>query len=116
MTAIEILTVLGGLGLGYLVVSMLMGGGDQTAAKFPGDPGWVPAEPAAGVASTWPEVLGLTPQASVDEIRSAHARLSAPYAARDMADLGPEFQQLAQRKLQALDDALREALRGREAT
>lgn len=104
MTATEILTLLGGLGLGYLVVSMLMGGNKKPTAKFPGDDGWAPATPPSP--PTWPQVLGVLPQASMEEIRKAHARLSAQYTAQN---IGPEFQALAQRKLEAIDEALRQA-------
>lgn len=107
MTATEILTLLGGLGLGYLVVSLLMGGNKKPAAKFPGDKGWAPATPPSP--PTWPQVLGVLREASMEEIRSAHARLSAQYTQQNMADLGPEFQALAQSKLQAIDEALRQA-------
>lgn len=51
------------------------------------------------------EVLGVSPEASLEEIRAAYRRLVAQYHPDKVQHLGPEFQKLAHEKFVAVQQA-----------
>jgi DnaJ-domain-containing protein 1 len=110
LSTTEIIVLLGGLGLGYLVVSMLMGRGKAAA------PGGVTLDKKTAPEPAWHEVLELpSAQASLDDISTAYRRLVSQYHPDKVATLGPELQALAVRKTVQINGAYQEALRTRGA-
>ncbi len=106
----EIAAVVGGLVLGYLAVSVLMGGKrPQGGAPPPGAA--LPPPPAL---PPWHEVLELSSdQASLEDIQAAHGRLKAQYHPDKVAGLGGELQALAAHKTRQIDLAYQQALQAR---
>jgi len=112
MSGAEFLIVLGGLAVGYWVVSKFLFGQPREPAR----PEAVPASagidnPAPdGPAPTCHEILQVSPQASVPEIRQAYRTLISQYHPDKVATLGPELQDLAARKSAQINEAYRQAL------
>jgi len=117
MNLIEIVTIVVGAAAGYWVVSFLLGGAKKAApsASSANAPAPEPA-PAPGPASDWPAVLGVSADASPDDIRAAYQRLVSQYHPDKVASLGLELQEFASRKTQAINAAYAEALASRGGT
>ena len=107
MSTTEIVVVAFGLFIGYWVVSKLMAGQSRPQPQDSRHTENSP-EPAAG---SWHDVLGVSSQASVDEIRSAYRRLMSQYHPDKVASLGSELRELADRKSKEITGAYREAMR-----
>jgi preprotein translocase subunit Sec63 len=67
----------------------------------------VPAQEAA----PWHEILGVSPQASVEQIREAYLRKSEEHHPERVADQGPEARDAAQRMTRKINDAFEQAMR-----
>lgn len=107
MSVTEWLVVLiAGAGGYWLVSFLLKGRGDGPP------PAEAPAAPAAAPAPVpppWWEVLGVSEQASPEEIREAYRSLMAQYHPDKVATLGPEIREVALRKSQQITEAYRSA-------
>ena len=118
MSGIEIIVVVTGLLLGYWIVSPLVskktlnnddkarsahqssnGTGHQTRKSRP----------------LWHEILELSVDAPLGEIRRSYKRLISQYHPDKVATLGAELRNLAERKSKEITGAYREALRLRGA-
>lgn len=116
MTALEVVVVVGGLGLGYWAVSNLMSAPPRNGNRKPGhdsqqqqndasnDHWWTPddggprAEAAtdADIRDTWFKTLGVVETAPLDTITQAYKHLIRQYHPDKVANLGPEFRTLAE--------------------
>jgi DnaJ like chaperone protein len=126
MTASEVFAVVIGLLLGYWVISWLMalahsrghnntshgkesdGTGHTAEGKKHGESGNLDA---TWIRAHWFEVLGVTPGATVGEIKSAYRMRVRQYHPDRTEGLGPELRSLALRKTQELNVAYAWALR-----
>lgn len=113
MSLTEILIIVAGAAIGYWVVSLMM------EKKRPARPESAPEpesrsqdrpEPQPGP-QPWHEVLGVTPEASPTEIRTAYRSLMSQYHPDKVASLGPELRELAERKSREITQAYREVMR-----
>jgi len=68
-----------------------------------------PCAPASG--ESWHDVLGVSPQASVEQIREAYLAKSAEHHPDRAFDQGPEAREAAQRMTRRLNDAFEQAMR-----
>lgn len=115
MSGIEIVVILFGLFLGYWLVSKFLLGGSTAkpsvgrAQESKGDSGIVDVVPAAG----WNEILHVSREAPLDEIRQAYKTLIGQYHPDKVASLGEELRALAEHKSKEITKAYREALRVR---
>lgn len=71
-----------------------------------------PSSPKGPSAKTPYEVLGVSPGASDEELTSAYRRMAKQYHPDRVADLGPEFRQLAEERMKEINAAY-EAVRSR---
>ncbi|MDP1984156.1 MAG: J domain-containing protein [Sulfuritalea sp.] len=115
MSGIEIVVILFGLFLGYWIVSKFLLGGStakpsaERAQESQGDTRNVDDVPAAG----WNEILHVSRDAPLDEIRQAYKTLIGQYHPDKVASLGEELRALAEHKSKEITQAYREALRVR---
>lgn len=116
MNAVEWLVIAIGAAAGYWLVDFLFKGRSGHASHN-GAPQGAHAEPdepgmgrIARPSLAWPQVLGLPPDASLDEIRSARDRHLQAYHPDKVADLGPELRQLAKEKSDAITAAYQAAV------
>jgi DnaJ like chaperone protein len=111
MSATEIAVVLFGLFIGYWVVSNFFG--DKTPLKSVPQP---EPEPEQGPAKpevrqpSWNQVLGVLPDASVEDIKRAYKVLMSQYHPDKVATLGEELRALAESKSKDITSAYREAM------
>lgn len=111
MTVTEIAAIIGGLLLGYYLVSLVTGRKDVKPAPPRFDrTGAVPASPSAALPA-WHQVLEIAPDASPSEVRTAYRRLMSQYHPDKVASLGSELQALAERKSREIGAAYREGMR-----
>ena len=103
MSGNEIMVSVVFLLLGYWIVSFFL----QGKPKGPGQE----AQPSM---QTWPGVLKVDPNASIDEIRAAYQTLMSQYHPDKVAALGAELRDLAERKSKEITVSYREALRSRD--
>jgi DnaJ-class molecular chaperone len=68
---------------------------------------------AAGDAAPWHEVLGVSRQASAEQIREAYLAKSAEHHPDRVLDPRPEARAAALRRTRALNDAFEQAMKGR---
>ena len=61
----------------------------------------------------WHEVLGVAPDATLEQIRKAYEEKSAQYHPDRVAGIGPEFRDTAIRLTRRINDAYEEAVRTR---
>lgn len=97
MSTTEIIIVIGGLVLGYWVVSLFTAKAPSHVAPASLDP-------------PWHQVLELSPDASLEDIRNAYRRLMGEYHPDKVASLGSELQALAERKSKQIGAAYQAAL------
>jgi DnaJ-domain-containing protein 1 len=64
-------------------------------------------------APPWHEVLGVPPQASIEQIREAYLAKSAEHHPDRAFDQGPEAREAALRATRRLNDAFEQAMKGR---
>jgi DnaJ-domain-containing protein 1 len=111
MSGFEWMVVLGGLAIGYWVVSFFFGKQPPAAATVPPvSPASAPAPLHEAPPQAWDVVLGVTPFSSVADIRAAYRSLMSQYHPDKVASLGPELQALAERKTKEIGAAYREAM------
>ena len=67
--------------------------------------------PAVG--ESWHEILGVSPQASVEEIREAYLAKSTEHHPERVLGQGPEAREAALRMTRKLNDAFEQAMRAR---
>ena len=77
--------------------------------------GGVAVPPAAAVpeAAPWHEILGVSPNASAEQIREAYLAKSAEHHPDRAFDQGPEAREAALRKTRQINDAFEQAMKGR---
>jgi len=111
MSATEIVVIIGGLFIGYWVVSKLFlgGSGAEPVANDRRDGGPGPQPP--GTPQAWHEALNVSPDATVDEIRRAYKVLMSQYHPDKVATLGDELKALAESKTKEITSAYRSAMR-----
>ena len=102
MSPSEILVVIGGLVVGYGLISWLIARSASRAASGPVDSEWIRAH--------WYDVLGVRPNASIDDIKAAYAGKARQYEAAHVDGLAPELRASALRKSQELSLAYTWAL------
>jgi DnaJ like chaperone protein len=113
MSGIEIVVVLFGLFLGYWIVSKFLLGGSTAAPTearahaSKGGSGNVDDVAVAG----WNEILHVSVDAPLDEIRQAYKTLIGQYHPDKVASLGEDLRALAEHKSKEITLAYREALR-----
>jgi len=95
---------------GPTAVNIAAMGKDQTWSGWCGPQSPVAGEGAA-TADPW-EVMGLQPGASDDDVSAAYRRMAQMYHPDKVTNLGPEFKQLADRKMKEINAAY-EALKRR---
>ena len=71
------------------------------------------ASPAAGDNPPWHEVLGVPPDATLEETRKAYEEKSAQYHPDHVFAQGPEAREVAIRMTRRINDAYDEAMRAR---
>lgn len=86
-------------------ITMLLGLGEQIF-------GQVRAEFLRETGRAW-KILGLSPEADVEEIKSAYRQLSLQNHPDKVANLGPEFVKVAEEKFKAIQEAYEEIRRER---
>jgi DnaJ like chaperone protein len=111
MTATEIGVTAVGLLLGYWLVSFFLKPGGSVRPPADAPPTQSPTEPMERP-QPWHEVLQLAPDAGTQQIREAYFRLAAQYQPDAVQALGPEIRELAARRLEEIETAYQEALRG----
>ncbi len=113
MTLSEGAVILFGLFAGYWVVSKLFFG-SPPAKDAPKPAGTAEAgTAAAGAEPSWHEILGVSPEATADQIREAYKHLISKYHPDKVDALGQELRDLAERKTQEITAAYRGAMRSR---
>lgn len=118
MNAVELMVVVVGAAGGYWLVNFMTKGRPpaepepdaaptpqatpEAPAPHPEGEGAANAPPPAPTTETagppWHEVLGVAPDASLDDLRAARDRQLQAYLPERVASLGPELQALAERK------------------
>lgn len=118
MSVIEIVVVITGLFLGYWVVSKFLFSGSSSTMSPGGqsqERDRATTQAREGPSVPWEEVLNVSPNASIDEIRRAYKTLMGQYHPDKVASLGDELKRLAEQKSREITQAYREALRARGA-
>lgn len=111
MNLSEIAIIVGGLVLGYLFVSFLMGGKKSDQVPDPArtsGPGQAPRAATRNY-ETWADVLDVSPAASGREIQTAYRKKMSEYHPDKVATLGQELRELAERKSKDIDAAYKRA-------
>lgn len=72
-----------------------------------------PGQPASDDHALWHEVLGVAPDATLEQIHKAYEEKSAQYHPDRVASMGPEFRETAVRITRRINDAYEEAVRTR---
>jgi DnaJ-domain-containing protein 1 len=125
----ELITVVVGLAVGYWIISRVIDARTHkaTAAGTVDEPAGAGAhqkgERADGKAAdalnpewiraNWHEILGVSPHASIEVIKSAYRLRAHQYHPDKTERLGPELRALAERKMQELNMAYAWATRSR---
>ena len=107
MTLSEGAVILFGLFAGYWVVSKLFFR-PPPAREEPKAAG---AAGATGADPSWHEILGVSAEATADQIRDAYKHLISKYHPDKVDNLGEELKNLAEHKTQQITAAYREAMR-----
>ena len=112
MSVSEILVIVFGLFIGYWVVSKLFTDTpkEQRRADREQEPYQKSPQDDNNVSSPWHEMLNVSPNASVDEIRKSYKILMHQYHPDKVASLGDELKALAERKSKELTTAYRKAM------
>ena len=110
MTVTEIAAIIGGLLLGYYLVSLITGRNNSKPTAPPFE--HVKVQPPSPPTPLWHQVLEIDPSASAPEIRTAYRRLISQYHPDKVASLGSELQALAERKSREIGAAYREGMQG----
>lgn len=113
MTSVELLVVAGCLVAGYGVVSFFIGGRDRGPSRPPAPPPLAVAPPP--VEPPWHEVLGVEPDATLEDIGRAREALLAQYGHDRVAELAADLRDLAARRRDEVESACRRALAERRS-
>jgi DnaJ like chaperone protein len=105
----EILVVVGGLAIGYWVVSKLFDDLKKDQQRPLGEQASVQNSRGKST-ETWYEVLKVTPEATLEEIRQSYKSLMQQYHPDKVAALGDELKALAGQKSKEINAAYQEAL------
>jgi hypothetical protein len=109
MTLSEAAVILFGLFAGYWVVSKLF----FRSPPVKDEPKAAGTAAAAGAEPGWHEVLGVSAEATADQIREAYKHLISKYHPDKVDSLGQELKDLAEHKTQEITAAYREGMRSR---
>ena len=118
MSGTEILIVVVALVAGYWIVSRFL----EDSPRAGRDPAGGPPPPAQPppwssdmdpAEAPWSSILGVAPDASVEDIRRAYHEQRGQYHPDKVAALGVELQALAERKSKEIGTAYRRAMRER---
>ena len=112
MSGTELIVILGGVFIGYFIVSRLM---SRTPRAPPPDEDFFAQAPVDAEPASWNSILGVAPNASTQEIRQAYKVRMSEYQAGKVAGLGVELSALAERKTREITAAYQQALRDRNA-
>ena len=85
----------------------------KTEAPPASGPAPMAGNAAPGDNAAWHEVLGVSPDADLEQIRKAYEEKSAQYHPSRVAGLGPEYEATALRMTRRVNDAFAEAMRTR---
>ena len=128
MSSVELITVVLGLLVGYGIIAGLMGARSSSRAASQGaqeaaaEPHHQDGRPGAGrteglspewIQANWHEVLGVSPNASIEVVKSAYRLRAQQYHPDKTERLGPELRSLAIQKMQELNLAYTWATRSR---
>jgi DnaJ like chaperone protein len=102
MNAVELVVAVLGVLVGYWVVSLFLKPKAAPPVRSPSQP--APAAPA------WNEVLGVSSDATSDQIQAAYRSLMSQYHPDKVASLGVELQTLAESKSKQIGAAYREGM------
>jgi DnaJ-domain-containing protein 1 len=111
MSSAELLTVVLGLLVGYGIITGLMSARSSSRAPSEGTQEATAEPPHSGRSSSewiranWHSVLGVSPNASIEVIKSAYQLRADQYHPDKTEGLGPELKVLAERKMQELNTA-----------
>lgn len=103
MEGFELVAVVVFFLIGYWIVDFFW---PKKKAEVP-----LPVQAAAAGAQPWHEVLGVSPQASVEQIREAYLAKSAEHHPDRVFAQGPEAREEALRMTRKLNDAFEQAMR-----
>jgi DnaJ like chaperone protein len=109
MSTEEIMVVVVGLLVGYWVISAFIGNTTRPPVDADDKPE-APGGSAAYAQQAWYEVLGISANASLEEIQAAYRSLMSQYHPDKVASLGVELQELAEVKSRAINKAYADAL------
>ena len=120
MSSAEIVVVVVGLVIGYLLVAKLMSRPPQpkVGPNFKSKPEAFDREESASFEdhpgdASWSKVLDVSPAAAVEEIRRAYKVQRSQYHPDKVAALGAELRAVAERKSKEINVAYRQAMRER---
>lgn len=108
MTLSEAAVIAFGLFAGYWVVSKLF-----FRPPSVNDAPKQSVAPAQIGQPSWHEILGVSPAATVEQIRDAYKRLVSKYHPDKVDSLGQELKDLAEHKIKEITAAYREGMHGR---
>lgn len=130
MSSTEILAIVFGLFLGYLLVGQFLTGKKHKIAQAQSnqEPSHRhegranreagqdrrPAEDARPSSQPWHEVLNISRTAEIDEIKRAYRSMMSQYHPDKVAALGPELQALCERKAKQINKAYDQAIAEQE--
>ena len=98
--------------LGYIIVSAVWP--KRSAERADCGSAAADAHAANGTSTAWHEVLGVSPDATAEDIRQAYSLQMSKYHPDKVAELGPEIQRVAQQMAQRLHVAYEQALKSRQ--
>jgi DnaJ-domain-containing protein 1 len=120
----ELIAVIVGVAAGYWLISRVIGAWSASSATAgssadaSGDQAREPSSRGADglntewIRANWHEILGVSPNASIEVIKSAYRLRAHQYHPDKTEGLGPELRVLAERKMQELNVAYAWATRG----
>jgi DnaJ-domain-containing protein 1 len=104
MTLVDLIVVAICLALGYKFASAMMAKSDEPAGeRRPEPPSLFQRQPA------WHDVLGVSPDATHDQIVSAYRARMSEYHPDKVANLGPDIRALAELRAKEINAAYAEA-------
>jgi DnaJ-domain-containing protein 1 len=106
MTLVDLIVIAICLAVGYKFVSSMMSKSDEPAGEHrPEPPNLFQRQPP------WHDVLGVSPDATHDQIVSAYRARMSEYHPDNVASLGPDIRALAEQKAKEINAAYAEATR-----
>ena len=111
MEGVELLVVVVLFLVGYWLVDFFWPkkkASSDTPAAVP-----IPGQPTGNENAPWHDVLGVAPDANLEQIRKAYEEKSAQYHPDRVAGMGPGFHEAAIRATRRINDAYAEAVRSR---